>query len=289
MLEIGRGYGLLLENQSDTDSPDSLRRSSASLGGSQLFTTTEQPIEYTVRYACDVGQFLLKERMLIQLPKSSREESQALTPQQSLEGSHHHRQLTGTFDHPNVSCDSSSYSHDYSPGMNRINVGSRGAGASSADSIGQGTRRDAYRYRYSSHSSAGQRRIPVPEFMNSPTTFYKFADSEDKEQSSLYQSHILVSSSHVVSQPAGTAVSTAQALSSPLHRTSMNRTESTTQDHTELLNARRETLFLVYDLLVQRSRKEKRAKHFLQTPPAMEIQSQKRANSHTSCDLIIKM
>ena len=289
VLEIGRNSDLMFDNVSDTESPDSLRRSASLGGSSHVFSPTGQPIEYTNRYACDVAQFLLQEQVLIQLPKSSsREDSQTLTPQNSLQ--RRHRQLTGTVEHPEASYDSSSYSQDYSPGMHRSGVGSRGAGASSAESLGQGTRRDAYQpYHYPPQSGAGRmRRDPAPEFMNTPTTFYKFADSEDKEQSILYQSQILVASSHVVPQSSTSGSAGQAGASRPPRHGSVTRTEAQ-QDQTELLSAKRETLYLVFDLLVQRARREKRAKHFLQTPRAVEIQGQRRANSHTNCDLIIKM
>lgn len=292
VLEVGRNYDLMLENLSDNDSPGSLRRS-ASLGGSHVFSPTGQPIEYTTRYACEVGQFLLKERILIQLPKSGAgDDNPSLTPQVSLETRRQRHQLTASFDHPDVSFESS-YSHDYSPGMQRSTLGSRGTGASSVESVGQGARRDRYQYRYHPRSDMGRIRDPAPEFMNSPTTFYKFTDSEDKDQSLQYQSQILVGSSHTVLgpntslQPVGAA---GQASSSRPPHPAANRTRSESgEEQVDFINARRETLFLVFDLLVQRAKKEKRAKQFLQTPPALEVQGQRRANSHTNCDLIIKM
>jgi hypothetical protein len=136
-------------------------------------------------------------------------------------------------------------------------------------------------------------RDPAPEFMNSPTTFYKFTDSEDKDQSSQYQSQVLIGSSHVVLGPnaspplAGTATT---GSSRPPHLTNRARSESG-EDQVDFVNARKETLFLVFDLLVQRSKKEKRVKQFLQTPPALEVHGQRRAanSSQTNCDLIIKM
>ena len=288
VLEIGRNYGAMMENLSDTDSPGSLRRSS-SLGGTHVLSPTGQPIEYTTRYACEVGQFLLKERMLIQLPKSgARDDNPSLTPQHSLETRRRHHQLTASFEHPDVSFESS-YSHDYSPGMSRSTLGSRGTGASSTESVGRGTRRDGYQYRYHRRGDIGRIRDPAPEFMNSPTTFYKFTDSEDKEQSSQYQGQILVGSSHVVLGPNDSPqpVTAAGGQGQP-HFTNRTRTEPG-EDQVEFMNARRETLFLVFDLLVQRAKKEKRAKQFLQTPRALEVQGQRRANAHTNCDLIIKM
>ena len=291
VLEVGRNYDLMLESLSDNDSPGSLRRS-ASLGGSHVFSPTGQPIEYTTRYACEVGQFLLKERILIQLPKSGTgDDNPSLTPQHSLETRHQRHQLTASFDHPDVSFESS-YSHDYSPGMQRSTLGSRGTGASSAESVGQGARRDRYQYRYHPRSDMGRIRDPAPEFMNSPTTFYKFTDSEDREQSLQYQSQILVGSSHVVLGPNTSPQpgSAGQASSSrPPHPANRTRNEPG-EEKVDFMNARSETLFLVFDLLIQRAKKEKRAKQFLQTPPAVEVQEQRRAtSSHTNCDLIIKV
>lgn len=289
VLEVGRRYDMMLEGLSDNDSPGSLRRS-ASLGGSHVFSPTGQPIEYTTRYACEVGQFLLKERILIQLPKSgTADDNPSITPQHSLEARRRRHQLTASFEHPDVSFESS-YSHDYSPGMQRSTLGSRGTGASSTESVGQGARADRYQYRYRPRSDMGRIRDPAPEFMNSPTTFYKFTDSEDKDQSSQYQSQILVGSSHIVLGPnASPQPGTAATASSRLpHLTNRTRSESG-EGQADFGNARSETLFLVFDLLVQRAKKEKRAKQFLQTPPALEVQGQRRANSHTNCDLIIKM
>ena len=289
VLEIGRNFDFLLESLSDNDSPGSLRRS-ASLGGSHVFSPTGQPIEYTTRYACEVGQFLLKERMLIQLRKNATESgSPIVTSQQSLATERRRHQLTASFDR-DVSFESS-YSQDYSPGMRRSTLGSHGTGASSVESIGQGIRRrDTYQYRYHSRGNFGQVRGSAPEFMNNQTTFYKFTDSEDKEESAEYQSQILVASSHVVPQPAIAVASIrgGQGFSRCPHCDTTAITD-THQDQDKLSNARQQTLFLVFYLLVQRARKEKRAKQFLQTPRALEIQGQRRANSHTNCDLIIKM
>ena len=164
----------------------------------------------------------------------------------SLEARRQHHQLTATFDRPDVSFESS-YSHDYSPGMQRSTIGSRGTGASSTESVGQGARRDRYQYRYHPRSDMGRIRDSAPEFMNSPNTFYKFTDSEDKDQSSQYQSQILMGSSHVVLGPnaspqPGTAA-TGSASSRPPHLTHRTRSESG-EEQTDFVNARRETLFL---------------------------------------------
>ena len=151
------------------------------------------------------------------------------------------------------------------------------------DSIGRVTRKkDTYQYRYHSHSH--HIRDPAPEFMNNQTTFYKFTDSEDKEQSTEYQSQVLVASSHAVPQPAVAATQAGQGSRSG----SMTRREGH-KDQDDLREARQQTLFLVFDLLVQRARKEKRAKQFLQTPRALETQGERRTNPHANCDLIIKM
>ena len=256
-----------------------------------MFSPTGQPIEYTARYACEVGQFLLKERMLIQLRKNTTGSSGSpiVTPQQSLATERRRHQLTASFDH-DVSFESS-YSQDYSPGMRRSTLGSHGTGASSVESIGQGIRRrDTYQYRYHSRGSLNHIRGPAPEFMNNQTTFYKFTDSEDKDELAEYQSQILVASSHVVPQPAVAVASIhcGQGFSGNPHSGTTTITD-THQDQDKLSNARQQTSILVFDLLVQRARKEKRAKQFLQTPRALEIQGLRRTNPHTNCDLIIKM
>lgn len=294
VLEIGTNFELMQENHSDTDSPGSSRRSAAH-GGTRVFSPTGQPIEYTVHYACEVAQFLLKERILIQLPKNATMDGNpSLTPEQSQERRH---QLTASFENFSYSRHSfdSSYSQDYSPGMNRHTLGSRGTGASSAESVGRGTLRDGYQYRYQSHGGVGHTRNPAPEFKHNPTTLYKFTDSEDKEQSALYQSQILMASSHAVlgqnttPQPAAaSAPSQGSSSRRPTHLGTMTGTEAC-EDHLDFLNARQGTLLLVFDLLVQRARKEKRAKQFLHTPRALEVQGQRRANTNTNCDLIIKM
>ena len=276
VLETGRNYDLL-ESISDAESPESLRRS-VSLGGSHVFSPTGQPIEYTPRYACELGQFLLKERVLILLPKSPTvQESTVLTPQQSLSTEHRRHQLTASYEqHDGFT---SSYSQDYSPGSQRNTLSSRGTGASSAESLGHGR---PYRYGYHSRSTGiGQVRDPAPEFMNSPNTFYKFADSEDKEQSTQYQNQILIASSHSPPQPPVGGV-TGQ-------RTGSVSGADTCNIHTDLSNAKQNTLLLLFDLLVQRARREKRVKQFLQTPRALEAQALKRANPPSNCDLIFKM
>ena len=274
VMETGRECDLL-ESVSDTDSPESLKRSSVSLGSSHVFSPTGQPIEYTPRYACELGQFLLKERVLILLPKSAT--IQELTPQQSLVTERRRHQLTASFEHHDGF--NSSHSHDYSPGTLRNTLSSRGTGASSAESLGHG-RAAPYRYNYHPHSNVGQVRDPGPEFMNNANTFYKFADSEDKEQSVQYQNQILVASSHIPPHPPSTAAG---------QRTGTLTGAETCSEHAELSNARQETLFLVFDLLVQRARREKRVKQFLVTPRALETQGLRRANPHTNCNFILKM
>ena len=291
VLEIGRNYDLMFDGVSDNESPGSLRRS-ASVGGSHMFSPTAQAIDYTTRYACEVGQFLLKERILIQLPKKSGQSEvnniRSLTPQHSLEARRRRHQLTASFEQPDISFESS-YSHDYSPGMQHSTTASCGTGAEST--VGPVTARDRYQYRYHPQSDVRRKRNPAPEFMNTPTTFYKFTDSEDKDQSSQYQSMILVASSHILLGPhtspqlPGATGQLGSALRPP-HLA--NRSEAK-EDQGDFINARMETLFLVFDLLAQRAKKEKRAKQFLQTPRASEVQGLRRANSHRNCDLIIKM
>lgn len=100
-------------------------------------------------------------------------------------------------------------------------------------------------------------------FTYSPNSLYKFADVEDFESRTLYHSQVLTSSAH----PGAAA----------------GLEESTASDR-----ARRGMLFLVQDLLLQRARKEKRAKQFLQTPYA-EMVAEQRKEQYTNCDLIFKM
>ena len=100
-------------------------------------------------------------------------------------------------------------------------------------------------------------------FTYSPNSLYKFADVEDFESRTLYHSQVLTSSAH----PGAAA----------------GLEENTASDR-----ARRGMLFLVQDLLLQRARKEKRAKQFLQTPHA-EMVAEQRKEQYTNCDLIFKM
>ena len=95
--------------------------------------------------------------------------------------------------------------------------------------------------------------------------WYKFAEPEDSDSRALYASQVLCASS-----VSGSSSSCEVDFSQDMDK------------------ARTGSLFLVSDLLLQRS-KERVAKQFLQTNSARNVLEQKRTSVSTSCDYIFKL
>ena len=116
-------------------------------------------------------------------------------------------------------------------------------------------------------------------FSATPDNFYKFAGSEDAEYLSVMQSQILMSSS-VSSGGARHLRSTSTAQASR---------EGPGEENQDFQAAKKGTLYLALDLLIQRARKERVAKQFLASPRTQVVQEQKRLENSVNCDLIFKM
>ena len=264
ILDVGRQSEFRSENPSDGDTTDSQAsrgegsRNSSRLS-SRVISSTGRPIMYTVRYATEVAQYLLNERILLPLPDASlgtgvltppmSSEEEGSTPQdpRALLTSMERTRAVDTTRPLRQGSKSSSDSPHLVPRVSPLYP----------RSIGSATMREQER----------EEEIPAPDFSYSSQTFYKFADLEDFESRMLYQSQILTASSKPVQGGTGTADE-----SSEFHR------------------ARNSTLFLVLDLVVQRARKEKRAKQFLMGPRALTVLEQKKSSELSgNCDMIFKM
>ncbi len=115
----------------------------------------------------------------------------------------------------------------------------------------------------------------VQPFSATPDSYYKFTSAEDAEYLSVMQSQILMSSS--VSSGSG-------------QRSSANNPqERSAVENDDFQAAKKGTLYLVLDLLIQRARKEKVAKQFLSAPRTQMVQERKRQEESINCDLIFRM
>ena len=118
-------------------------------------------------------------------------------------------------------------------------------------------------------------------FLPTPDSYYKFAGAEDVEYLSVVKSQILMSSSL-----SGNIQRQQQRLSTASPLASQARPAVESQDFQD---AKKGTLYLVLDLLIQRSRKERVAKQFLTSPITYIVQEQKKSEASVNCDLIFKM
>lgn len=263
VLEIGRQYDLRLET------PSSQSSTPTHLAGGAGISSSGRPVEYTARYATELAQYLLTEAILIELPGTStlpREEAHTPIPstddEASLGASYEHHDL----DDPGLSSSSQSSIHSSRRGRPTLE-------------------RQALYNSYRSHRSASN---VAAQFSNSGGVFYKFANSEDAatDSDTLYQSNILAASSVGQTGATGKTLN----LGVPVGQTMTNSGSDPTlrEENNEFSNARQGTLFLVYDLLVQRSRKERRVKQLLQLPKAVNVAEQKRRRN-VNCDFIFRM
>ena len=261
MLEIGRHCDLQLEPSSQSSTPTNLI-------GRAGINPSGRPVEYTTRYATQLAQFLLTEAILLELSGTdSLPPGGAITPVPSTDDE---ASLGASYEHPDIDeLGLSSASHS--------SLGSQGR-QRKRQTLEQQAMLNSYRS-HRSGSDAG------PQFSASKTVFYKFAGSEDAESNTLYQNHILAASS--VSQARSPRVTLTLGRSG-----SRSETGSTSSvlgdDNRDFTSAKQGTLLLVYDLLVQRSKKERRAKQFLQLPGAIEVVEQRRQRN-VNCDLIFRM
>ena len=251
IIEMGRECQLQPESEANTPIPQEENQEDPGIS-TQVISPTGQVIVYTVHYATEVAQYLLNERILLSLPDLS---SGTLTPplssseedededdrggkERSLETSTERARAVGTSRrlHLRGAGVMSSESPQISRAMPNSFVSDRGGSA------------EFHAFSYSSH------------------IFYKFADVEDFESQSLYQSQVLVAST-LQRQPNGA---------------------NGGDEHLKFHRARSGTQYLVYDLLQQRAHKERRAKQFLQLPRTIAAATQRR-QSDTNCDEIFRM
>lgn len=270
ILDIGRQSEFRSENPSEGDTTDSqASRGEASRNSSRLssrvISSTGQPIMYTVRYATEVAQYLLNERILLPLPDASlgtgvltlplSSDEEGSTPQdpRALLTSVERTRAVDTTRPLRQGSKSSSDSPHLVPRVSPLYPRSTGSTT----------------VREQEREEEKDREIPAPDFSYSSQTFYKFADVEDFESRMLYQSQILTASSKSVRTGSGTAI---------------------VDESFEFHRARNSTLFLVLDLIVQRARVEKRAKLFLMTPRALTVLEQKKSSElGANCDVIFRM
>ena len=236
-------------------------------------------INYTVQYAKDIGQFLLSEEILLSLPGLRESAGYGSEDEEEGEGE---RGLTG------LQHESSSIQSDHRVSMQDRAEGGRGrdrdnaavkttaknAGSSSSSSAENSPQLQPPRRRQTrgrpqfNHLTEVEERdlstAHLPrQFVYSPQSHYKFANVEDFESRALYHSQILSAST--------------------LPQAVVGMEETTAFE-----TARMGMLFLVHDLLLQRARRERRVKQFLQTPPAVSV-ADRRKHQYVDCNLIFKL
>jgi len=274
ILEMGRLYESTSGNPSEVDSDSQVPQGESSRNSSRLsgrvIGSTGQPIVYTVQYATEVAQYLLNERILLPLPDTSLSSG----TETSASSSDEENTLGGSTpkDPRNILT-----SMERSKGIDTtrpLRAGSAGSNSSESPHL---VPRISPLYprpirsavRDQGRAEEQEREIPAPEFSYSSQAFYKFAEVEDFESNMLYQSMILSASTRGMQGGSRTMEP---------------------DEPSEFHRARNSTLFLVFDLIVQRSRKERRAKQFLFTPRAVTVSEQKRDSELSmNCDLIFKM
>ena len=262
-LQLGRDAEAQRLNSSETSTPSPLVAHQRSPGlGTLAYSSTGTQIVYTVHYAKEVGQYLLSERILLPLPNLSHNLSEL--------DSDSSERTPGSLGIQ----ESSSIPSDHL--VRRIGDSGTRRGAAASKHFNHLSVEDSPQLLHKGHrhthdlgfqtdlqESGSTPQLVTDIFVYSPQSLYKFSDVEDFESQALYHSQILTASAHP--QAAG------------------NLEEAATFER-----ARLGMLFLVHDLLLQRAKKEKRAKQFLQTPRAVRAAEQ-RKEQHTNCDLIFKM
>ena len=220
----------------------------------QVISPTGQPIVYTVHYAAEVAQYLLSERILIPLPDVLG--AALITPP-----------VTSSDDDGRHTLAEGESSLDFNTERAIVDASRsfRGTGVVLNPHLSPARSRQLVSSGMGSRNPDRDTAAAVPLFSYSSQALYKFADAEDVENSPLYQSQILSASVYQQPQNSGDGDETVE-----FHR------------------ARYGTLFLVYDLLLQRVRKDKVAKQFLQSPWALTVAEQRR-QLDINCDRVFKM
>ena len=277
LLRVGREAEATRQSSSEPTTPSpqiAFQQRSPRTGSRHIYNSPTSGagarIFYTVHYAKEVGQFLLSERILLPLPslrQHSPDFDSDYEEDDDEEEEEEERVLTSR------QHESSSIQSDQR--VIRVDVEEGGGGGGGGANLSvpsssensprlQPSRRRApldYRTDVQERSNSASQ-IPV-DFVYSPQSLYKFANVEDFESRALYHSQILSASAH------------------PQAADGLEET-------TAFEKARMGMLFLVYDLLLQRARREKRVKQFLQTPPALSV-ADRRKRQFVDCNLIFKM
>ena len=264
-LKLGREAEMLRLNSSEPNTPSP----AITMQHSPVLATYNSPgakIMYTVHYAKEVGQFLLRERVLLPLPNLRQEP---------------------------LDCDSDGVADDRRTSSGRLQGsssiqtedrvremgGGRGGGSEGGGATAIGdhfknkeseispqhphSKTSVLTYRADLHEDESTPQLVSDMFVYSPQSLYKFSDVEDFESRALYHSQILSASAH-------------------------SQTASSLEETTAFEKARLGMLYLVEDLLLQRAKREKRVKHFLQTPRAVAV-AERRKQQFVDCNLIFKM
>ena len=263
-LKLGREAETLRLNSSEpnTPSPQVGTQHSPGLSGGRVYNSASPRILYTINYAKDVGQYLLSERILLPLPNLRQSSSECDSDEGGGEGRASSDRL-----HESSSIQSEQRARrvagDGGAG-GATAVGTRFNGRSLASKSPQIPRsKPTHNYRIDPQESDLTFQFVSDTFVYSPNSLYKFSDVEDFESRALYHSQILSASAH------------------PNAAGGM-------EEITAFEKARLGMLLLVHDLLLQRARKEKRAKQFLQTPHAVTV-AERRKQQYVDCNLIFKM
>ncbi|CAI8010058.1 hypothetical protein GBAR_LOCUS6673 [Geodia barretti] len=279
LLKLGRETEATRQNSSEPTTPSpqiAFQQRSPRTGNRHIYnsptTSGASPrIFYTVHYAKEVGQFLLSELILLPLPTlrqrssdyDSEDEEDEEGEEEVREGDSRQHESSSIQTHERV--------------VRRVSVegGGRGDGVNHPKTIPSSTEnsprlqpssrstRAPFDYRIDTHNGSNPASRLAAVFTYSPQSLYKFADVEDFESRALYHSQILSASAH------------------PQAADGMEET-------TAFEKARMGLLFLVYDLLQQRTRREKRVKQFLQMPGALTV-ADRRKRQFVDCNLIFKM
>ena len=255
-LKLGREAETLRLNSSEPNTPSPhVGTQHSPGGGGHVFNSASPRILYTINYAKEVGQYLLSERILLSLPNLRQSSSEY-----DSDGGGEERASSDQLH------ESSSIQSDQR--VRRV-VGEAGG----AEAVGTHLNlvgkhqpiphsQPAHNYRIDPQESDLTMQLS-DTFVYSPQALYKFSDVEDFESQALYHSQILSASAHP-------------------------HAASGMEEITAFEKARLGMLLLVHDLLLQRARREKRAKQFLQTPHAVTV-AERRKQQYMDCNLIFKM
>lgn len=254
-----------------------------------ILSSTGEHIEYNEEYASSVAQYLLDEGVLLHVSHMRYQSAGStilVTPDQLTDDSMNGyvaRERTDSVRPLGANSAASFGSLTQSATSFTSSVSERTDGRQSA---AKGTAsQDPYQRQGTNHYQYGHSATPRqlhrqhldrPTFSATGNMYYKFAGSEDDEFA-FFQSQILISSVYQSTRtnPVGSP-NRDPTLPSPRPQEANN----------DFLTARQGTLHLVYDLLSQRARKERVAKHFVNSP---RVQEQRERAGNVRCDLIFKM